>query len=84
MTNQNTPQPGDTLANGATVVISLPHPTDPRVCYVGAKVEGHHPYATWACNLADHPHDWSTYWGHYFKTKREMLAGLIERAQGEG
>ena len=77
--DDNTPNPGDTLPNGATVVIAIPHPTDPGVCYVGAKTGGFHRYATWACNVDG----FDTYWGHYFKTKREMIASLIERASVE-
>ncbi len=79
-TNQNErremPQPGDVLPNGATVVLALAHQTDPTICYVGASVRGHHPYATWTCSVAH----LSTYWGHYFKTPEAMLHDLRARA----
>ena len=70
------PEPGSKLPNGATVVLSLPHPTDPHVCYVGATVEGFHPYATWACNVDG----LATYWGHYSGTAEDMLDDLRARA----
>jgi len=71
-------RPGTTLPNGALVIITLPHPTDPNVCYVGAHVGGFHPFATWYMTLSDR----STFWGHYSKTASEMMTDIAARSEG--
>ena len=74
------PHPGTTLPNGALVIITLPHPTDLNVCYVGAYiVGGFHPFATWCMNVADR----STLWGHYSKTASEMMTDIAARSEGK-
>lgn len=79
-THTSLPKAGETLPNGATVIVALPHPYAPNVCYVGAEVGGVHPFASWACNVSDR----HTYWGHYSKTAEDMLSGLQQRASVEG
>ena len=44
--------------------------------YVAAECGGVMPFATWRVDA-----DGATYWGHYFKTRDEASADLIERAQ---
>jgi hypothetical protein len=79
-TRTNPPTTGETLPNGATVIVALPHPYDPSVCYVGAETGGVHPFASWQYN----PSTQEAYWGHYYKTAKDMLSGLQQRASVEG